>query len=550
MKTKRKIFSLVLSLVMMVSLWAGIGPMEAKAAANFEAPIIEEITLHDSGCLKKITITIEAIPMTEGSWNEAYGKIAIHNAETSYGYTNRVLTGKNLEWPDESTLIQGDRTTIGFAVSDKDKSWEADEFLWTDCDPHKITFEFADGKINLLDTANYYIYLWSRALEYGIYPDHLLGTIHTENGSLYFNNAEVTKIPATVIMSPTLTNATIVADLKDKNGTPYNETVGTVDPKRLNADTDYVVGVIRGVRGYEMSADKVPTVTTNPALTTNSLGTTESGETIPNPYVYYDVNERAYYVMITGFKANTNTVISITGEAVQVEAGEVDSDSYCDPDAPIEEATLNNSIDELSSLFTPDELNETIYGEDLYVWLEIYETDETAITAEKAMFEEKAAQFAGNNPTITYFDVDLYKQVGEYGSSEEIDEPGVAIKVSVKVPDQLLNTNAANTRQYKILRLHNGQVDLLDATFDATNKTLSFVSDKFSTYAIIYKDVPVPTTSTPDNNTPASDPAPAPVEPVKDQVPKTGENNVALYVLLLALVSGVGVLVSSRKKEA
>ena len=41
---------------------------------------------------------------------------------------------------------------------------------------------------------------------------------------------------------------------------------------------------------------------------------------------------------------------------------------------------------------------------------------------------------------------------------------------------------------YRIVRVHNNEATFLDATYDETNQTLTFETDCFSTYAIVYEN--------------------------------------------------------------
>ena len=45
------------------------------------------------------------------------------------------------------------------------------------------------------------------------------------------------------------------------------------------------------------------------------------------------------------------------------------------------------------------------------------------------------------------------------------------------------------TREYFIIRVHSGNVAILDCAYDNTTAKGSFVTDKFSTYAIAYRDI-------------------------------------------------------------
>lgn len=47
------------------------------------------------------------------------------------------------------------------------------------------------------------------------------------------------------------------------------------------------------------------------------------------------------------------------------------------------------------------------------------------------------------------------------------------------------------TREYKIIRLHDGVTDVLSGSFNESTNEFTFETDKFSTYAIAYADRPV-----------------------------------------------------------
>ena len=99
----------------------------------------------------------------------------------------------------------------------------------------------------------------------------------------------------------------------------------------------------------------------------------------------------------------------------------------------------------------------------------------------------------GEDSSITYFDANLFKKVGD-GFTTPLHEPGIDVEVTIKVPTSLVNTDNKFEREYKIIRLHTdvttgeNSVDILDGTFDKTTGELTFKTDKFSTYAIAYTD--------------------------------------------------------------
>lgn len=62
------------------------------------------------------------------------------------------------------------------------------------------------------------------------------------------------------------------------------------------------------------------------------------------------------------------------------------------------------------------------------------------------------------------------------------------IEISIAIDDAYINKVDGINRIYKVLRIHNNNVDFLDAPFNSSNKTIAFKTDEFSTYALVYLD--------------------------------------------------------------
>lgn len=96
-------------------------------------------------------------------------------------------------------------------------------------------------------------------------------------------------------------------------------------------------------------------------------------------------------------------------------------------------------------------------------------------------------------------DVDLLCTVTrndiQVGDTQNITETKSEISVGVKVPDEYINTDGGINREYWVVRLHYSDTgvatDVLPATFDSVTKMLTFKTNKFSLYAIAYKDTKV-----------------------------------------------------------
>lgn len=185
-------------------------------------------------------------------------------------------------------------------------------------------------------------------------------------------------------------------------------------------------------------------------------------------------------------------------------SGTLEKNAEVAPESPIQEATLDNKKSELlnaPNIFTDGEKQQIAGGTDAKVWLEVTKTDESNIpTVDKTKVEDEAKNIMGDHPTITYFDVDLFKQIaGE--AKERLHEPGINIKVTIEIPSDLLNHDRTIVREYKIIRLHDNDVSVLSGEFDEASKEFTFETDKFSTYAIAYSDIQLVTgiTLTPDS---------------------------------------------------
>ncbi|MBE5705435.1 MAG: hypothetical protein EGR78_00385, partial [Erysipelotrichaceae bacterium] len=137
-----------------------------------------------------------------------------------------------------------------------------------------------------------------------------------------------------------------------------------------------------------------------------------------------------------------------------------------------------------------------------------------------------------------YLNITLNKIVN--GTTESIHELSKVMKVTIKVPEELINKDSKTKREYYIARSHNGKVDILETKYNEKTNSLTFETDKFSDYAIIYKDKKelktTVTTSINKSNTKQTTKA------------KTGDNENIIGLMML-LVSSMFVMVFVRKKE-
>ena len=106
-------------------------------------------------------------------------------------------------------------------------------------------------------------------------------------------------------------------------------------------------------------------------------------------------------------------------------------------------------------------------------------------------YKEQIGKAAKGYDIGQYLNISLYKQItrnGQVGEPEQISKISRSITISLQVPKNLLNTDSFVTRTFWIIRNYRGQAEFLPTTYDGAKNTLTFETDKFSDYAIVYKD--------------------------------------------------------------
>ena len=86
------------------------------------------------------------------------------------------------------------------------------------------------------------------------------------------------------------------------------------------------------------------------------------------------------------------------------------------------------------------------------------------------------------------YDISIYKNIEGVTEKTAVTKTKVETVISFPLEDRLVNTDSSVNREYKVVRVHDGGTTVLDATYDASTKSITFKTDKFSTYAICYKD--------------------------------------------------------------
>ncbi len=159
-------------------------------------------------------------------------------------------------------------------------------------------------------------------------------------------------------------------------------------------------------------------------------------------------------------------------------------------------------------------------GDNLNIILEVSDITEEITDSDM----EKITTALGKYKLGMCMDISLWKQIGS-GTKEYITNTTGNISIKITLPEELRADNGV-TRIYKILRLHDGEVTVIDTVYDSSKHTLTFETDKFSTYALVYYDT--------DNTTGNND-------------PDAGALNQPILMLSIILIGAMGVLLTGKK---
>ena len=343
----------------------------------------------------------------------------------------------------------------------------------------------------------------------------------------------------------------------------------TIEPKSIKG-AKVVLGKALTANGAEQTQTVEKVLLDDKELPADSYTVAGNTATAPGSHTL-TITAKGNY---TGTVEQTYVIIpakaeDAPGEDITIGSGKVKVDVQSEGTVP--PATLLTDKAELLAMLvnsgdiTADELVQIANGASVDIVLTVKEAN-VSDEVKTAM-----AQAAKGYTIGQYLDISLFKYMTVNGSQQAcvaLHTTKDALTISVVVPDALINTNSAVNRTYCIVRNHKGTMDVLDTAFDAASKTLTFKSDRFSIYAIAYKDTAVPSSGgnlgsnnnsndseTKKNEVAAPTPAPTPASTSKPStitaMPQTGDtSNPTLYVVLLvASLLGLAVVFVCKKRN-
>ncbi len=206
----------------------------------------------------------------------------------------------------------------------------------------------------------------------------------------------------------------------------------------------------------------------------------------------------------TGTSSNTSdkTTNSSTGTSSTVTDTQANTDASDTPFVPPvidievnstnpEENALGGNIggtaDDLKdAILTDEEKDRVKNGEALNVFLKVADIAESILEIHKEMIRTEA----GNATVGAILDISLFKQIGD-DEVTSVTTTSKAVVVTITVPEDLRNADTALRRTYFMVHLHGEIVERIPAQYDSQTGALTFETDGFSTYALVYEDVAV-----------------------------------------------------------
>ena len=146
--------------------------------------------------------------------------------------------------------------------------------------------------------------------------------------------------------------------------------------------------------------------------------------------------------------------------------------------AGVDGTEIRNAVD-----VTPEEKRLIDSGEDLYIILNVLNADNTVSAEDKEL--TKSVLSDGMKAGM-YLDITLFKKIGTLQTA--VTETNSPITITFAMPADRINTDKNVTREFFVIRVHNGKAEIISCTFDPATGEASFKTDRFSSYAIAYKD--------------------------------------------------------------
>lgn len=187
-------------------------------------------------------------------------------------------------------------------------------------------------------------------------------------------------------------------------------------------------------------------------------------------------------IVATDKAGNTTTVTVTVTVKTEPGNGTVETEAVTDGKSPA--AQISMSVERLAEiLLTEEEKQQMTGGMDIRIVLDVKDASESVSAGDRTLVEKALKDTSSHAPQ--YLDISLFKVIG--GSRSTISETKEAIVITIKIPENLKNSDGKRKRTFSIIRVHGGVVETLK-DLDDSDDTITIATDRFSTYAIAYQE--------------------------------------------------------------
>lgn len=194
--------------------------------------------------------------------------------------------------------------------------------------------------------------------------------------------------------------------------------------------------------------------------------------------------EKTYKCSVCGFILRTEEIAYINEGKIEkkIEKGE----NVPDISVPI-------SLKELAEIaLTPEERESVGKGVDIKIILTIADAEKFIRNEDKEIAQAALNDFEKGQ----YLDISLFKQID--GIQNRIVKTNGKIRIVLEIPEHLRRDDT-DKRTFAIIRVHDKKAVWLK-DLDNNRETITFETDSFSTYVLVYQDEDKPDNGKPDDN--------------------------------------------------
>ena len=557
-----------------------------RTATDEEAPFVVETTEEDK------------YPQVNGTPILAYQDHGIKKIEV-WGYANPTtvdVTGVSLN-KTTTTLTVGDTETLTATVSpdgasDKSVTWSSSDTTVATVEngvvtavgsgTANITVTATNGTDDTSDdkTATCAVTVNAATVRSSVTLNANGGTINSGNITEYtegtgatlptdvtkdghqfggwYDNAELTGSPVTAISTSDTGNKEYWAKwTANPSSVSYSVVFKVVNGSWDDGSTSDKSVTLSGVEGdtLKLSSGQIPAVGTKPndGYKAGSWDVTPSTDTAISSNVTYtytyvaDSSDSGSGSSSSGSSDNTNintdTSAKVSYDDVAISTGSV-NDITGTVSATAESNPFGTKIENSSNLTTLLFLTDAEVAQGVNVWLDIQDMSASVPQADKTLIQNTS----GDYTVGIYLDINLFKKVRSNDATKVIETNG-KVKASIIIPESLWKSG----RTFEIIRVHDGVATAIAGTYDENTHVFTFETDKFSIYALAYKDPASSSNSgtTSDSSSSSNSGSSNSSNSTQSTAPKTGDpNDVRVwYLFLIASLGGLGFLGLSKKKE-